>query len=161
MTIQLSGLPSSSGDTLTPSNHQPPERNRGIKNPRGKLLNPLNTARPMPPSAETPSASTTAKECWGTPTHQSTPWPPHAMNPPRSSEKMLPLPPNSSNNLMTNKPATSRSRPPTHWSSTFPIPPLHLSKRSSHHLCSVYALPPTVSATTPQFPPDQWKPSST
>src|SRR6266851_8816344 len=70
------------------------------------------------------------------------------------------LPPTSSKNSITNKTATSPSRPPTHRFSMSHTPPLHPSKRSLHRPCSEYASLQTAWGTTPQYPLGQLRPSS-
>ena len=81
--------------------------------------------------------------------------------PPQPLEKMLRLPPSSLWSSTTAKPATSRSCPPTHQSSMFPTPPLHLCKKLHRLLHSKFTSPPMASATTPQSPLEQLKQSST
>src|SRR6266851_1856769 len=143
---------------MTPLNHLLPRRSQSGKSPR-RNPNPLNTARPTLPFAMTPCASTTDKECLKTPTHLSTPQHRHLLKPPCLSEKMPPLPPNSSKSSTPDRPTTSQSHPLTHRFSMFPTPPLHLSKRSHHHPHSMYTLPLTASGTTLRSPLAWLRPS--
>ncbi len=144
---------------MTPSNHPLPKRNQSAKNQRSDP-SPLNTARPTLPSARTPSVFTTGEGCLATPTCQSIPPHPQLMSSPPLSKKTPPSPPNSSRSSTTNRPTTSQSRLLTHQFSMSPTPPLHLSTRSHHHLCSEYALPLTALAITPRSPSAWLKPSS-
>src|SRR6266851_1353799 len=140
---------------MMPPSHQPPKRSLGTKRTK-RRPSPSNTAKPMLPFAETPSASTIDKACPKTPTHPTTPQLPPAMDLPLPlpSVKTLPSPPNSSQSSTTNKPTTSQSHRRSLQFNTSPTPPLHLCKGSQHHPHSMSISPQTPQGTTPPSPLD-------
>src|SRR6266851_589264 len=77
-----------------------------------------------------------------------------------SSEKTPSSPPTSSKSSTTAQPATSQSRPPSHWPRMLLTPPLRPSKNSRPLPRFEYASPQQGWGTTPQFPLGQLRPSS-